>query len=174
MHKSCSDTMPPLNYDYECGQPLAMSHTMQATYKPGPGEVAFLNKIIEESDAKLKADIDAILAQVTPALAETPERLQLAVSTEEMAVTVREHLAERGHGNIDVIVANPLDDIVSRGNTGNYWTPEMSAAKLAYANAYDALGQRVRHHSKFTKSQPNAKARKATRKRAKAGRRASR
>ena len=171
--------MIPLNHDYDCGEPLAMSHTFTGTYTPKPGEMDMLNKVLEESDAQLKLQVDEyveqLLKQYPPDLLEEDGHMQLVVANETMAGMVRSFLVERGHENIKVVVAAPLSDCVPEPrNVGNYWTPAIAEAKAAYAASHDALGQRVRHHSQFTKAQPTPKARKAARKRAKAARRASR
>lgn len=72
----------------------------------------------------------------------------------------------KGYGCSDM----PAPDFDCDGNTRSAWTPTRAEAKAA---AYRA--QQPRHLAEYTKSaQPSTKARKAARRRAKAGRKASR
>lgn len=173
MHISHSNTMPlpRTEPNGECGEPLAMSHTIDGYHTATPGEMAFMNKLVEDSEAMLKKQVEEyvveLLASVTSETLERNGRFQLVVANETMAGIVHSLLAERGHDNIDVVVAAALPTAKTREE--DYWTPKMMAGKEA---AYRA--QQPRHSSTYTKAQPTAKARKAARKRAKAGRRASR
>jgi hypothetical protein len=104
-----------------------------------------------------------LLANITPDLLEEDGRLRLVVGNETLASVVRGLLAARGRTDVDVEVAVPAPaDKVGRR------TAQMAAAK-------EAVGRQL--HRKYrgpAQTPPTTKARKAARKRAKAGRKASR
>jgi hypothetical protein len=164
MHSTCLDNLPKLSDYVECKEPFATSHTFEGTFYPDADALAFFDRVKRESDRQLFDQVDKALESITDF--ESPEKLRLMVGNEEDAQAIREYLVEHGHSTIEVKVAAPL----STSQRGNYqWTPAMSDAKAA---AWDA--QQPRHSSAFTKSQSSPKARKAARRRAKAGRKAAR
>jgi len=175
MHATCPQNMPPLPRNAECGPPLAMSHAFTGTYYPSESEQAAIRQLRRDSFAAELKQVDALLEARGDGLCQKPERLKLMVGNAETAGVIREYLAERGHGSVDVEVASPIDAYGGpnvnyyKTKEADYWTQHEADAKAA---AWDA--QQPRHSSRFTKSQPSTKARKAARKRAKAGRKANR
>jgi hypothetical protein len=106
-----------------------------------------------------------LLANITPDMLEDDGRLRLVVANETLARVVRGLLDARGRTDIDVEVAAPVP---AATYAPERWTPEMARAKEAY-------GRQVHHHHRGpAHTPPTTKARKAARKRAKAGRKASR
>jgi hypothetical protein len=144
MHSTCSNTLAPAQLT-ACAEPSA--------------------------ELLLGSQVDAyltdLLANITPDLLEDDGRLRLMVGSELLASVVRGLLDAHGITHVDVEVA-----VQSAAPTPVYlperWTPEMAAAKEAYGR------QLHRHHRGSAHTPPTTKARKAARKRARAGRKASR
>lgn len=165
MHSSCSNDMPPLPEGVGCGPSL--SYSWEGTYNPSPGEAAFLDKVARDYKQQLFDQVDKVIDARTESLA--AEKLRLMVGNEDDAQLIREYLVERGwHNSIEVHVA------------AKWFEPENYPAKWPEAPVHvefswnDKAELRPRHRSPFTKSQPSPKARKASRRRAKDGRKASR
>ena len=116
----------------------------------------------DEQNALAFEQLRALLDQVPAGISEQHE-MKLIVGSEAQAELLRQELTDMGYADFGVEVAASLP-VASRE-----WTPAMPAGKEAAWHA-----QQPKHSAQFTKSQPSAKARKAARKRAKAGRRASR
>jgi hypothetical protein len=111
--------------------------------------------------------LENLLETITPDMLEEDGRLRLVVANQMLAGVVRDLLAARGHDHVDVEVAAPV-----AAPTPVYlperWTPEMAAAKEAYGRELH------RRHRGPSHTPPTTKTRKAARKRARAGRKASR
>jgi hypothetical protein len=113
--------------------------------------------------SQVDAYLQDLLANIAPDLLEEDGRLRLVVANETLAGVVRGLLTERGHTTVDVEVAAPAATYQPER-----WTPEMAAAK-------EAIGRQIhRQYRGPAHTPPTTKARKAARKRAKAGRKASR
>jgi hypothetical protein len=159
MHSTCSNDMPPLPLGVGCGP--ALSHSFEGTYYPSPSAAAALEQLANDP-------YRAELEQVDAALAARPaegQQMRLMVGSAGLAAAVVRHLALLTVHDVEVQVAGQP----APAYKPEYWTPAMAEAKAA---AWDA--QQPRHSSAFTKSQPSPKARKAARRRARAGRKASR
>ena len=115
--------------------------------------------------SQVDAYLTDLLASITPDLLEADGRLRLMVGNELLAGVIRGLLAARGRTDVDVEVAAPVV-MPTPAYPPERWTPEMAAAKEAYGRQ---LHQRGAAHTP-----PTTKARKAARKRARAGRKASR
>jgi hypothetical protein len=163
-HTTCSNDIPPLR-NTECG-PVALSHSFEGTYYPSPAELTALEQLRLDSMRQLFDQVDKALESIVHF--EAPEKLRLMVGNEEDAQGIREYLAKRGHSTIEVKVAGPLPEHFT------YKAPEVTACSWTTSKeaAWDA--QQPRHRSPFTKSQSSPKTRKAARRRAKAGRKATR
>lgn len=163
MHTSCSNSMPALPRNTECGAPIGHTTTISGTYYPTAGELAFLEQIRTDAFAAELAQVDALLADRP----EPHQPMRLVVAGRSMAERITCHLAELEVIDVEVQPAPPLPS----SQRGNYqWTPAMAEAKAA---AWDT--QQPRHGSSYTHTTPpTTKARKAARRRARAGRKASR
>lgn len=174
MHATCPKDMPPLPRNSECGPPLAMSHSWTGTYYPSPSELAAIEQLKKEAFAAELRQVDALLEARGQSLRQAPERLKLMVGDAETAAVIRQYLAERGHGSIDVEVAGAID--CYGGPNPEYYkaSPEPWTKAMTYGKKMAWESQQPRHSSQFTKSQLSTKAKKAARKRAKAGRKSAR
>lgn len=145
MHHSCSNDMPPLAA-HTCAQtsPLVAMGNQVDTY------------------------LQNLLANVTPDMLEDDGRLRLVVANETLASVVRGLLEARGHTHVDVEVAAAAAPTHLPAYPPERWTPEMAAEKEAYGRE---LHRRYRGPAH---TPPTTKARKAARRKAKAGRKASR
>lgn len=162
MHSSCSNDMPPLPEGVGCAPSL--SYSWEGTYNPSPGEAAFLEKVARDYKQQLFDQVDKVIDARTESMA--AEKLRLMVGKEDDAQLIREYLVERGwHNSIEVQVAGKLP---TQTYQPERWTPEMAAAKEAYGRE---LHRRYRGPAHTA---PTTKARKAARRKAKAGRKANR
>lgn len=145
MHPTCSNDIPPL-----------------APSACGPEHSPLI-----ALGSKVDSHLQELMATITPDMLEPNGRLRLVVANETLASVVRGLLEARGHHHVDVEVAAPVVP-VAPVYPPERWTPEMAAAK-------EAAGRRLhRQHRGSAHTPPTTKARKAARKRAKAGRKASR
>jgi hypothetical protein len=158
MHSTCSNDMPPLPLAV-CG--AGLSHSFEGTYYPSPSIAAALEQLANDPYQAELAQVDAVLAARPP----DGQQVRLMVGSSGLAAAVVRHLALLNVHDVDVQVAGEP----APAYKPEYWTPAMAEAKEA---AWDY--QQPRHRSPFTKSQASPKARKAARRRARAGRKASR
>jgi hypothetical protein len=162
MHISCSNDMPDLPHISECGAPIGLSYTISGTYYPSAGELAFLEQLQADSVAAELKQVDNLLA----ARMEPHQPMVLMVGEASMAQRIARHLSMCDVTDVEVQVAAQPGPVYQP----EYWTPAMAEAKAAYWDA-----QQPRHRSTYTHTTPpTTKARKAARRRARAGRKANR
>jgi hypothetical protein len=161
MHSSCSDkiaALPPAI----CGMGVC-SNSFETTYYPSPTELAALEQLANEPYRAELAQVDAALE----ARADKMQRIRLVVGDHYLAAAVTRHLAERKVDEVEVQVASSAKPTMMQH--GIPIALDMPDVKKGY---WDSI--QPRHCSLYTKSQSSPKARKAARKRAKAGRKAAR
>jgi hypothetical protein len=159
MHATCFNDIPPLPVGAGCGP--ALSQSFEATYYPSASERTALEQLAAEPYKGELEQVDLALAARTDKM----QRMCLIVGNQGLAAAVVRHLAMLEVNDVNVQVAGQP----APAYKPEYWTPAMAEAKTV---AWDA--QQPRHSSAYTKPQTSTKARKAARKRAKAGRKAAR
>lgn len=113
--------------------------------------------------------LDGLLADISPDLLEEDGRLRLVVGSQALAETVRSLLADRGRHDVDVVVAVPAQSLNYQPRAKR-WTPQLQQARKAKSPQRTLVAARPQ----VAQAPVDTKARKAARKRAKAGRKACR